>query len=120
MASKVFVPATGATASFRRSPFLSRGRFFAVEHPAHRRCGLFLGGEVQVGVDVGGGGEGAVAQPDLNLLHGYAAAQQKAGTGVPLRYNNDKPENPSNNGRFEGLSHLFHSFSNHEKAGRKS
>ena len=40
--------------------------------------------------------------------------------GVPLRYNNDKPENPSNDGRFEGLSHLFHSFSNHEKAGQKS
>lgn len=25
---------------------------------------------------------------------------------MPLRYNNDKPENPSNDGRFEGLSHL--------------
>ncbi len=39
---------------------------------------------------------------------------------MPLRYNNDKPKNPSNDGRFEGLSHLFHSFSNHEKAGQKS
>lgn len=39
---------------------------------------------------------------------------------MPLRYNNDKPKTPSNDGRFEGLSHLFHSFSNHEKAGQKS
>ena len=47
-----------------------------------------------MGVDVGGGGEGAVAQPDLDLLHGDAVAQQKAGTGVPLRYNKDKSGNP--------------------------
>ena len=26
---------------------------------------------------------------------------------MPLRYNNDNPENPSNDGRFEGLSHLL-------------
>ena len=50
----------------------------------------------------------------------YTILQQMCGKSMPLRYNNDKPENPSNDGRFEGLSHLFHSFSNHEKAGQKS
>ena len=50
----------------------------------------------------------------------YARSQRMGRKCVPLRYNNDKPENPNNDGRFEGLSHLFHSFSNHEKAGQKS
>ena len=68
---------------------LFRRGFPALEHPAHRRCGLLLGGEIQVGIDVGGGGEGAVAQPDLYLFHRDAVAQQKAGTCVPLWHNKD-------------------------------
>lgn len=56
----------------------------------------------------------------LHLLYCVPLVYQNAARRVPLRYNNDKPENPSNDGRFEGLSHLFHSFSNHEKAGQKS
>ena len=44
-------------------------------------------------IDVGGGGEGAVAQPDLNLFHRDAVAQQKAGTSVPIGYNKDKSGN---------------------------
>ena len=74
--------AIGTTESDRRSPFLFCGCRLALEHPAHRCRGLLLGGEVQVGIDVGGGGEGAVAQPDLNLFHGDAVAQQEAGAGV--------------------------------------
>ncbi len=50
----------------------------------------------------------------------HAAGERVGRESMPLRYNNDKPKNPSNDGRFEGLSHLFHSFSNHEKAGQKS
>ena len=68
--------------------------FPALEHPAHSRRRLLLGGEVQVGIDVGGGGEGAVAQPDLYLFHRDAVTQQKAGTSVPLWHNKDKSENP--------------------------
>ena len=65
-----------AAASFRRSSFfLSCRDFLALEHIAHRRCGLFLGREVQVGIDVGGSREGAVAQPDLDLLHRDSVAQ---------------------------------------------
>ena len=69
---------------------------------------------LQSGIDIG------VTQ---NFAEGFgikAVFHAAGGKGVPLRYNNDKPENPSNDGRFEGLSHLFHSFSNHEKAGQKS
>ena len=65
-----------------------------MEHPAHSRYGLLLGGEVQVSINVGGGGEGAVAQPDLYLFHRDAVTQQKAGTSVPLWHNKDKSENP--------------------------
>ena len=48
------------TVSHCRSPFLFCGYFLALEHRAHRRRGLLLCREVQVGVDVSGGGEGAV------------------------------------------------------------
>ena len=82
------------TASVRRSLFLLCGYLLALEHPAHRRRGLLLSREVQMGVDIGGGGEGAVTQPDLDLLHGDAAAQKQAGAGVPLWHNKDKSENP--------------------------
>ena len=37
---------------------------------------------IQMGVDVGRGGDVAVAQPFLNLLHGHPLFQQQAGTGV--------------------------------------
>ena len=35
-----------------------------------------------MGVNVGGGGEIAVTQPFLNLLHGNAVCQKKAGAAV--------------------------------------
>ena len=43
-------------------------------------------------IDIGGGGEIAVSQPFLDLLHRHAIGQEKRGAAVPLRYNNDKPE----------------------------
>ena len=65
--------AIGAVVIFRRSSFFLLVRCLpALEHPTHRRSGLLLGGEIQVGIDVSGGGEGAVSQPDLNLFHGDA------------------------------------------------
>ena len=36
-----------------------------------------------MGVDVGRGGDVAVAQPLLDLLHGHALLEQKAGAAVP-------------------------------------
>ena len=73
-----------------------------------------------VGVNVHRGTDVGVAQQLLHVLGSRPVGEQVTRERVPLRYNNDKPENPSNDGRFEGLSHLFHSFSNHEKADQKS
>lgn len=86
-------------------------------HPVRRLLAHLLG---HMAVYVQGESGGGVAQIALNGLNVVLALDGDHGVCMPLRYNNDKPENPSNDGRFEGLSHLFHSFSNHEKAGQKS
>ena len=39
-----------------------------------------FGTVIQMSVDIGGGGEIAVSQPFLDLLHGYAVGKQQAGT----------------------------------------
>ena len=49
----------------------------------HRGGAELLGLGVQVGVDVGRGGDVAVTQPFPDLLHGYPLLQQQAGAGVP-------------------------------------
>ena len=88
------------------------------EHGSGKKHGVF---QIQMGVEVGGGAVVAVAQPGLNLLHGYAIAQQKARTAVPLRYNYDKPEKPRRIKGFEVFSLIFSSFSkpkNHTEISR--
>ena len=60
----------------------------------HRGGAELLGLGVQVGVDVGRGGNVAVAQPFLDLLHRHPLLEQQAGAAVPLRYNKDKRKNP--------------------------
>jgi hypothetical protein len=47
-----------------------------------------------MGVNIGRGAEVAVAQPELDLLHGRATVQQEACAGVPLCHKKDKSENP--------------------------
>ena len=72
-------------------------------------------------IDVCRGGEGAVTQPDLDLLHGDTVAEKQAGAGVPLRYNYDKPEKPRRIKGFEVFSLIFSSFSkpkNHTEISR--
>ena len=49
--------------------------------------GVDLGVVVQVGVDVAGRSDVAVAQPFLNVLEGYAIGIQKCSAGMPLWYN---------------------------------
>ena len=51
-------------------------------------------GEIQVGVNVAGGADVAVAEPLLNLLQTNAVGVEQAGAAMPLRYNYDKPEKP--------------------------
>ena len=50
----------------------------------------------RMGVDVQRGGWLAVAQKTRHRGHVRAVGNQQAGVGVPLRYNNDKPEKPRN------------------------
>ena len=49
--------------------------------------GSHLGVVVQMGVNVAGGADVAVAQPLLDVLEGYAVGIEKGRTGVPLWYN---------------------------------
>lgn len=62
-------------------------------------------------IDVCRGGEGAVPQPDLDLLHGDTVAEKQAGAGVPLRYNNDKQKKPLFSRGLSVCRLLFNSFS---------
>ena len=62
-------------------------------------------------IDVSRGGKSAVPEPDLDLFHGDSFAQQQAGTGVPLRYNNDKRKKPLFSRGLSVCRHLFNSFS---------
>ena len=59
----------------------------------HGGAGL-LAGLVQVGVDVGGGGQIRVSQVVGHVDEGYVLADEQACEGVPLRYNKDKRKNP--------------------------
>ena len=54
----------------------------AVEHPVHGICRSLLRRVVKVCVDICRGGEGAVPEPDLDLLHGDTVAEKQAGAGV--------------------------------------
>ena len=45
-----------------------------------------------MGVDVGRGGDVAVTQPFLDLLHGHALFQQQAGAGVAQIVETDLPQ----------------------------
>ena len=52
---------------------VSMDQLYRICHISKRSDGVrrvLLGVEIQVGVDIGGGGEGGVAQPVLDLLHG--------------------------------------------------
>ena len=52
----------------------------------------YLGAVIEVGVNVAGSADVAVTEPLLNILEGNTVGIEKGRTGVPLRYNSDKPE----------------------------
>ena len=82
---------------------------------------MLFRGVLQMTVNVHRGRNLAVAQPFLHLFHWYAVGQQQRGTGVPLRYNYDKPEKPRRIKGFEVFSLVFSSFSkpkNHTEISR--
>ena len=80
-----------------------------------------LAAYVQMAVDICGHLDVRVAQPLLHVFQAVALRQQHAGTGVPLRYNYDKPEKPRRIKGFEVFSLVFSSFSkpkNHTEISR--
>ena len=93
-------------------PLLYGLRLWQCQRVCHRPGAQVLGLRIQMRVNVGRGGNIAVSQPLLNLLHRHALFQQQAGTGVPLRYNYDKPEKPRRIKGFEVFSLVFHPFPN--------
>ena len=81
---------------FGLPPFLlppAFGQFFRQRQGLLHRGGTqLLGLGIQVGVDVGRGGDVAVAQPFLDLLHRHPLFQQQAGTGVAQIVEADLPQ----------------------------
>ena len=95
----------------------------ANEHTIHCICRSLLCVVIQVCVDVCCCGIGTMSQPYLDLLHCdiFSAVKQKTCTGMPLRYNYDKPEKPRRIKGFEVFSLIFSSFSkpkNHTEISR--
>ena len=64
------------------------------KNPVQLHCGGAFRRRIQVGIDVRGGREVAVAEPLLDIFHGNAVFQKQRGTGMPLWHNKDKSENP--------------------------
>ena len=60
-------------------------------------------------VNVSGGGECAVSQPNLDLLHRGAFAKQETGTGVPEVMETDLLESILLNDPGEVFSHIIRS-----------
>ena len=84
----------------------------------HCICGVQLGAVVQMGVNICCGRKIAVTEPFLNLLHGNTVCEHQTGTGVPLRYNYDKPEKPRISRVFGYLARFFILFQT-EKSSRE-
>ena len=64
-----------------------------------------------VGVDVHGGGTAGMAQVPGNIDDVHLQVIQQRGTGMPLRYNNDKRKKPLFSRGSRVCRHLFNSFS---------
>ena len=77
-----------------------------------------FGLRIQMRIDIRRGRNITVAQPFLNLFHRNTLFQQQAGTGVPLRYNYDKPEKPRISRVFGYLARFFILFQT-EKSSRE-
>ena len=80
-----------------------------------------LGLILQMPIDISGRTDVAVSQPFADFFKLKAPGEQQTGTGVPLRYNYDKPEKPRRIKGFEVFSLIFSSFSkpkNHTEISR--
>lgn len=55
---------------------------------------MLLAGFIQMGINVGGGADGAVTQEVGHIDQGFFFCQQQTCECVPLRHNYDKPGKP--------------------------
>ena len=95
---------------FSLGGFLFFGEFAKVDFAGDHVRGFHFAVHVDVGVNIGCGGKAGMAQPHLYLFHCDFVLDEQTGTGVPLRYNYDKPEKPRIS-RVVGLWQGFSSFS---------
>lgn len=77
------------------------------KHIPHRDCSFSLGGRCDMGVGVKGEPCGEVAKDAGRGLDVHAVLQGDGCEGVPLRYNNDKPEKPRISRVFGYLAGFF-------------
>ena len=84
------------------------GTRFPSQRGLYRIRHILLRGIEEVGVDVCRRGNVAVPQPALNVLNVAACSVEQGRHAVPLRYNNDKPDDPLKTGRFECLRTCIH------------
>ena len=101
--------------------FLFFGEFSKIDFACNHVRGFHLAVHVNVGINIGRGGKAGMSQPHLHLFHYDFVLDKQTGTGVPLRYNYDKPEKPRRIKGFEVFSLIFSSFSkpkNHTEISR--
>ena len=77
-----------------------------------------LGLILQMPIDISGRTDVAVSQPFADFFKLKAPGEQQTGTGVPLRYNYDKPEKPRISRVFGYLARFFILFQT-EKSSRE-
>ena len=70
-----------------------------------------LGLILQMPIDISGRTDVAVSQPFADFFKLKAPGEQQTGTGVPLRYNNDKQKKPLFSRGLSVCRLLFNSFS---------
>ena len=109
------------SSNFLLGRFLFFGKSAKIDFAGNHVRSFHLAVHVNVGVNIGRGGKAGMAQPHLYLFHCDFVLDEQTGTGVPLRYNYDKPEKPRRIKGFEVFSLVFSSFSkpkNHTEISR--
>ena len=98
--------------------FLFFGEFAKIDFACNHVRSLHFAIHVNVGINIGRGGKAGMSQPHLHLFHCDFVLDKQTGTGVPLRYNYDKPEKPRISRVFGYLARFFILFQT-EKSSRE-
>ena len=106
------------SSNFLLGRFLFFGKSAKIDFAGNHVRSFHLAVHVNVGVNIGRGGKAGMAQPHLYLFHCDFVLDEQTGTGVPLRYNYDKPEKPRISRVFGYLARFFILFQT-EKSSRE-